>query len=149
MLVGMRIGLCVVLLAACSEAETAVVASEPPMPVPPPVQVEEPVKAPPALSPPPLTEKEKKKLAAEQLKHEITVRKDMADRYESLLLEKRMDATVRATGKNATTLQITFVLCNRVLWSDVAEGFGESARVVGFKKLVCADGYNTWVSGDL
>ncbi len=68
-----------------------------------------------------------------------------ATEYERGLLQAGMDATVRAEGKNADTLTITFVLVNRPL---VYNMINDSATMsewssLGFKKVRFSDGYES------
>jgi hypothetical protein len=68
-----------------------------------------------------------------------------AKEYERGLLQAGMDATVRAEGKNADTLTITFVLVNRPL---VYNMINDSATMsewssMGFKKVRFSDGYES------
>ena len=64
----------------------------------------------------------------------------------SLLEVDHMDTNCRATGKDASTLTIKWVLMNRV-WvstSEAAKSATNSAFAHGFNKIIFTDGRKSW-----
>ena len=68
---------------------------------------------------------------------------DYAEKYEGLMLKAGMDATVRAEGKNADTLVITYILVDRPLVYNMINDSDTMTvwRTFGFKKVRFSDGY--------
>lgn len=75
-----------------------------------------------------------------------------ADKLEGVFLDQGMDATVRASG---TTLKITYVLCNRAFVHQLVNGNGQergplwTIDQMGFKRIVCSDGFYSASTMDL
>lgn len=95
---------------------------------------------------PKLDEKEKaikKKLEAELRKEAIKQRKEYAKTFEGNLLSVGMDATVRAQGKDATTIVITHVMVNRpfVYQFQRDQATLSTLQKYGFQRVVLSDGF--------
>lgn len=73
-------------------------------------------------------------------------RLEFAVDYERDLLRKNIDATVRATGRDATTLRVQWILASRPLAFQLAEDPGVNRRLstLGFVKFVISDGDQSW-----
>jgi hypothetical protein len=77
----------------------------------------------------------------------VQQRREMANRMETGMLDKGMDVTVRAEGKNATTLRIKYVLMSRPLVHQFQKNgeFFSNLQKAGFKRVIMTDGYDdTW-----
>ncbi len=87
--------------------------------------------------------------AAARITEQATVglRRTFAGELERRYLDQGMDVTVRATGHNATTLVLSWVLVSRVTayqFSQQADLF-ETLRAQGFRRFEITDGYDhTW-----
>ena len=79
-----------------------------------------------------------------------SARRAFAENLEVQLLNQRKDTTVKAKGKDETTLHLTYVFCGRVFALDLEKaGILDEARRLGFKRFVCSDGYDGGGSMDL
>ncbi|MEB3286253.1 MAG: hypothetical protein VKJ04_01995 [Vampirovibrionales bacterium] len=84
--------------------------------------------------------------AAERIAAAV-IRQQYASKFESMLLEKGIDAAVTTSGRDRTTITVKYVLMNRPLvysiWNN-QDGIA-GLKAVGFKKLITTDGYsNSW-----
>jgi len=84
---------------------------------------------------------------AAQEKNAAAERKAWADLYEAVLLAQGMDVSTSVSGRNNTTLKITYALMSRPVvfqlrnTADFRNGIQEN----GFKKVILTDGYSrTW-----
>jgi hypothetical protein len=88
--------------------------------------------------------------AALQAKEKVEGRKRFAKRLEDVLVEKRMNTDVTASGPRNTVLTIKWALASKVTARDLSKsGVIEEAERAGFKKVVFTDGYDSGWKWDL
>ena len=77
----------------------------------------------------------------------VQQRKDFVKKYELSLLDKGMDTTITAQGKDNTVFKMKYILMSRPLVYQLInnDSFMSNLKNHGFKKAVFTDGYdNTW-----
>ena len=92
-----------------------------------------------------LNRPEIQKLYKAATKHKaLKSRSEYAEAFERQLLTQGEDATVRATGKDADTLVITYVLTNRatVYQTEINEPLNMNWKQLGFHHIRMSDGFD-------
>lgn len=81
--------------------------------------------------------------AARQSAARADARKEFAKKLEQILIEKRMNTDVTASGPKNTILKIKWALASKVSAHDLSKSdILETAEEAGFKKVIFTDGYD-------
>lgn len=89
--------------------------------------------------------KMEQKHAAQMLKMAIATRKAYANRFENNMLDRGLNMTITAIGKDATTLRMEYVLTSKVSMHALGQNdqFWAEVREVGFKKVILTNGFES------